>query len=123
MKLIGIGTDIVSIARIQSILNKYFDKFIKLVLSDAEQKNKINCEYVAHRWAAKEAISKAIGIGLTGQCRMKDISILPDRNGRPYVAVCGPTKLYLDSTYPDSHIQVSMSGDDYAIGMCILYNN
>jgi holo-[acyl-carrier protein] synthase len=80
-----IGIDLIDIDRIQDVLARFPDRFRLRVLTDAEQRycgRKI--ERIAGRWAAKEAISKVLGLGVRG-VGWREIEILPNRAGAPQV--------------------------------------
>ena len=86
MKIVGIGVDIINNKRIkQSIQN---NKFIqrtfskKEILNSKKILNKIN--YLSKRFAAKEALAKALGTGFRDGLNLKDIEIINDKNGKPY---------------------------------------
>tara|TARA_B100000700_G_scaffold210220_1_gene231121 strand:- start:534 stop:923 length:390 start_codon:yes stop_codon:yes gene_type:complete len=85
--LIGIGTDIIKTSRIKnSIKNK---NFIKRIYSSEEIKiakniNR-NYNYFAKRYCAKEAFVKALGTGFSCNISFKDISILNDKKGKPFI--------------------------------------
>ena len=85
----GIGTDIVEIDRIQLILlSQSSDRFIKRILTAAEreyaeQRGGRLYEFIAGRFAAKEAVSKAMGCGIGQRLGFHDIEILPDAAGKP----------------------------------------
>ena len=86
MKILGIGVDIVDNKRIQkSIKNPLFKKriysFKELKQSNAEN-NKL--AYLSKRYAAKEAFSKALGIGFRMNLNFKDIEVINDKMGKPY---------------------------------------
>ncbi len=86
MKIIGLGVDIIENKRIKSLIRN--KKFISRIFSKKEIlisktiNNKTN--FFAKRFVAKEAFSKAIGIGFRDKLNFKDISILNDKNGKPY---------------------------------------
>ena len=101
--ILGIGIDLVDIFRINEILEKYPSQFAKRVLGKRElgtyekilfsglrSKEKAN-RFIAKRFAAKEAVSKAFGTGLRGQVSFKAIEVLNDKLGKPYV-VLSPLK-------------------------------
>ena len=101
--IIGIGIDLVDIFRINKILEKYPGQFAKRVLgkselrtyekilfSDSRSKEMAN-RFIAKRFAAKEAVSKAFGTGLRGKLSLKTIEVLNDNLGKPYV-VFSPLK-------------------------------
>lgn len=85
MKFLGIGIDICKVSRIQKIMEKpYWDKFVNRVLSEPEQLRKNNAEFVASRWAVKEALVKA-----TGNKELVFSKIEVCGNGKPGIRVLG----------------------------------
>jgi holo-[acyl-carrier protein] synthase len=89
----GIGTDIVQISRIQDILNKDQERFLRKLFLDSEyevaKSKNFNVEHIAGRWACKESISKALGTGIGQKCNFHDIEIYYNENGQPEVALLG----------------------------------
>lgn len=87
--IIGIGHDLVELDRIQHILEGLTaERFIAKVLTSAERERAVarggrRIEYVAGRFAAKEAIVKALGCGIGAAVGFLDIEILPDAFGKP----------------------------------------
>ena len=118
----GVGTDIVEVARVEkSIDNK---SFIDKVFSDTEvaycevKANK--AENYAARFAAKEAFSKALGTGFRGDIHFKEIEILHDALGKPYVHTTGQTQAYLLARNINTvHISLSHT-KDMAIAVVVL---
>ena len=86
MKILGIGVDIINNKRIKSSIRK--KNFIKRIFSRNEirfsKKIKQKTNYFAKRYAAKEALSKALGTGFRNSLNFKDIEILNDKIGKPY---------------------------------------
>ena len=86
MKILGIGVDIINNKRIKFSIRK--KDFIKRIFSQNEirfsKKIKQKTNYFAKRYAAKEALSKALGIGFRNNLNFKDIEILNDKIGKPY---------------------------------------
>ena len=86
MKILGIGVDIINNERIKFSLRK--KNFIKRIFSQNEikfsKKIKQKSNYFAKKYAAKEALSKALGTGFRDNLNFKDIEILNDRIGKPY---------------------------------------
>ena len=84
--ILGIGTDIIEIDRIQKAIERWGRSFLKHVFHDEEiryaQKFKFPAQHFAARFAAKEAVYKAIGNNK--HLGWKDIKILNDANGKPY---------------------------------------
>lgn len=94
MSIVGIGTDIVSIARIQSIWERFGLAFAKRILSTSEQdylkKARDPVAFLAKRYAAKEAVAKALGTGFRPQgILLTDITVNNDALGKPYLTFSG----------------------------------
>ena len=87
--IIGIGTDIIDVRRIKNTLTKFGEKFKKRCFSLGEIKRsdeKINnVNSYAKRYAAKEACAKALGTGLTKDVFWKDIEIINNEAGKPFI--------------------------------------
>jgi holo-[acyl-carrier protein] synthase len=85
----GLGIDIIEVSRIKGIMEKYGDKFFQRILTENEIaycKKFTNPEvHFAGRFASKEAYSKAIGTGISKDFGWKDIEILNDERGKPYI--------------------------------------
>jgi len=90
--LAGVGTDLIEISRIRSTVEKMGEKFLYRVFTSAERaycnskKDPFSC--YAARFAAKEAVFKSLGTGLSG-CRWKDVETIVGPGGRPEVRLCG----------------------------------
>ena len=87
--IFGIGTDIADCNRVGSIYAKHGHHFVKNILTPAElermAKLKDPKEFIAGRWAAKEAFSKALGTGMCAECAFVEIEVLSDERGKPFV--------------------------------------
>ncbi len=99
--IVGIGLDICIIERIKNVLNKYGDKFKSRCFTAAER---AKCELVinepacyAKRFAAKEAVSKALGTGIKKGVYWKNIEIINEKSGKPIVNLYGGAKKTLSS--------------------------
>ena len=108
----GIGTDIVSIERIQNILNKNKDGFINRVLTDHEKAlftNKADsAAFCAKRFAAKEAFSKALGTGIGRVVSFQDLTIRSNEHGKPYFMPSEKLRLYLqEKGIKHGHLSIS----------------
>jgi holo-[acyl-carrier protein] synthase len=99
--IIGIGTDIIETSRILALLEKHSGSFAKRILSEEEldkyDAQNIKAKFLAKKWAAKEAISKALGTGFTQGVSFADITIEHNEQGKPLVLLVGKTKKYADS--------------------------
>ena len=108
----GIGTDIVSIERVQKILNKNRDGFINRVLTEHEKAlfaNKSDsAAFCAKRFAAKEAFSKALGTGIGRIVSFQDLTVRSNENGKPYFMPSEKLRLYLlDKGIKQGHLSIS----------------
>ena len=85
--IVGIGTDLVHIPRMQSLLEKHGDKIAARILSDrefAEFKLQLKpAAYLAKRFAAKEAVAKALGTGFRDGLSLRHIEVRNDALGKP----------------------------------------
>jgi holo-[acyl-carrier protein] synthase len=102
--IIGIGNDIIRISRIQSVMNKFEDKFLERVFSPYERekcKNRRNrAACFAKRYAAKEALSKAIGTGFKKGVYWRDIGVVNGSSGKPRIILSGGALSQLEKLTP-----------------------
>lgn len=113
--IIGIGHDLVEIARIERILRDgAADKFIRRILADEEIARapvggRRLAEYAAGRFAAKEAVAKAFGCGIGAAVQFVDIAVLPDRLGKPVCTLSARAweRLGLDPSKTGIHITIT----------------
>ena len=114
MSIFGIGTDIISIDRInKSLKNKNFLKrvFNEKEISKCKKTNRsINC--FAKRFAAKEAFSKALGTGIAKGINFNEIIVLNNKSGKPYINLVGQTKKTLKKRFKGKKSKVSLSLSD-----------
>ena len=120
----GIGIDLCSIRRVQNIkdLNKFANKILTSDeikhLDTLDQKNSVN--YLAKQFAAKEALSKALGTGLIGDVKLNLIEIDRDQSGKPYIKMNDHMKTLLSKIGVNSTF-VSLADDsDFAVATVIL---
>lgn len=99
MKIFGLGTDIVNIKRLERILKKKRNTFKSRVFSKNEilycDKKKNPFPFYAKRYAAKEALSKALGTGIRKGINFKDIEISNNNFGKPSIKLKGSTANFL----------------------------
>tara|TARA_Y100000816_G_scaffold153941_1_gene109697 strand:- start:259 stop:642 length:384 start_codon:yes stop_codon:yes gene_type:complete len=120
MKIYGVGTDIVKISRIKSLIKK---KTIKSRLFSSKEilkckniKNSHNC--YAKRFAAKEAFSKALGTGISGGINFNEIIVLNEKNGKPFIKLLKETKKQVEKKLKKKKYKISLSltdEDNYAV--------
>lgn len=119
--MIRSGADIVQIARIEAIRAAHGERFVNRILSAAEQAlMRPGTSYLAGRFAAKEAIAKAMGTGVWRRgIAFTDIEILRDDRGRPIVCLGGAAKTVFESE-GGRQVSVSISHDGgYAVAFAV----
>jgi len=105
--IFGIGTDIVRIQRIEEDLIRFGDRFAERILTDGElrefrlEAKKAN--YLARRFAAKEAAAKAMGTGFSNGLTWRDIEVTHNPQGRPLLKFHGQARRFAD----EQHIVVA----------------
>ena len=86
---ISTGVDMIEIDRIEAALSRWGDRFLRRVYTEGELAHcRGRPERLAGRFAAKEAVSKALGVGIR-TLRWRDIEVLPDHRGKPHVYLHG----------------------------------
>ena len=92
-QIIGIGTDIIECLRIAQMIERHAELFINRVYTPHEiqycQSRKLATQHFAARWAAKEAVLKALGTGWRKGISWRDVEVHNDPGGRPSVAIHG----------------------------------
>ncbi|WP_299839252.1 holo-ACP synthase [uncultured Jannaschia sp.] len=120
--ILGIGTDLANIERVQGVLDRFGDRFRDRVFTGREQRKAASrkggelgeAATYAKRWAAKEACSKALGTGLRMGIAWKDMAVTNLHTGQPVMAVTGWAAERLERMTPDGHeavIHVSLTDD------------
>ncbi|HCQ90108.1 MULTISPECIES: holo-ACP synthase [unclassified Clostridium] len=120
--IVGIGVDIVEIRRIETAMNRT-SGFLEKIFTDSELKHlksrNLRPEYIAGRFAAKEAVSKALGTGFRS-FNFKDIIVENTALGKPIVTLSGNADL-IAKEMGEYNLQLSIShGEDNAIAYAIL---
>ena len=91
--ILGIGTDIIDIRRIERALDRFGDRFLQRIFTDVEQrkseKRMNRVESYAKRFAAKEACSKALGTGFRQGVFWRDIGVINLKGGKPTMVLTG----------------------------------
>jgi len=124
----GIGTDICDVRRIRASLDKHGDRFAQRVLSAAEfaawkarsaRWPERGVRYLATRFSAKEAFSKAIGLGMRMPMGWKLCEITNERSGKPVIVLHGGLKAWCEAKGLHAHITLS-DETDYAASFCVV---
>lgn len=124
--VLGIGIDIVLNSRIERIIDKWGDKFLSKFFSEKELENisRAHNRYqrFAGNYAVKEAFAKAVGTGFRKGLRIRDIVVMRDKMGKPYVMLNGTANNYIDKI-GGKKIQASISHEkDYSVAIVIVEN-
>ena len=116
--ILGVGTDLANIDRIEGVLERYGDRFRNRVFTKTEQskaeRRKDVAGTYAKRWAAKEACSKALAVGLRMGISWKDMAVYNLKTGQPIITVSGWAAERLREMTPKGHratIHVSLTDD------------
>lgn len=116
--ILGIGTDLANIERIQRALDRFGDRFRNRVFTEHEQKRAERMQnpaaVYAKRWAAKEACSKALGTGLRMGIAWRDMSVTNLETGQPVMHVTGWAQERLNEMTPEGYdvvIHVTLTDD------------
>lgn len=124
----GIGTDICDVRRIRASLLKHGDRFAAKVLSEGEftvwksrsqRWPERGVRYLATRFSAKEAFSKAIGLGMRMPMTWKLCEISNVRSGKPVIVLHGALKQWFEGQQLRAHISVT-DESDYAASFCVV---
>ncbi len=117
--ILGIGSDLCNIERIEATLARFGERFLKRVFTEREQRKaqsrpRAVAATYAKRWAAKEACSKALGTGLRMGISWKDMGVTNLRSGQPVMQVTGWAATRLAEMTPPGHeavIHVTLTDD------------
>ena len=119
----GIGTDIVQVRRIEDLLARYGDRFARRVLGPEELAEfhrragrgahgaGYAARYLAKRFAAKEAYSKALGLGLRGPMTLLSLQVLNDARGKPVALPRKALEPYVRERRLRAHVSVTDEQD------------
>ena len=128
--IIGLGSDLCNIERIQSSLDRFGERFVNRVFTDierakAERRTLTRAGTYAKRFAAKEAFSKAVGTGFRQGVFMRDIGVVNLASGAPTLALTGGARARLDALTPPGHaidVHLTMTDDHpWAQAFVVLY--
>ena len=105
--IVGIGSDLADIRRIEKTLERFGDRFIQRIFTEVEQrKSERRAERAASyakRFAAKEACAKALGTGLRDGVFWRDMGVVNLRSGKPTMALTGGAAARLAAIVPPGH--------------------
>jgi holo-[acyl-carrier protein] synthase len=116
--IIGIGSDLVDIRRIQRVIDRHGERFLSRIFTDAEraraERRAKSTETYAKRFAAKEACSKALGTGIRRGVWWRDMGVVNLPGGRPTMQLTGGALARLEALTPpgfEARIDLSITDD------------
>ena len=117
--ILGIGSDLCNIERIQNSLDRFGERFVRRVFTETERAKAEGRPFTragtyAKRFAAKEAFSKAVGTGFRRGVFMRDIGVVNAPSGAPTLELTGGARARLDAMIPEGHfaqVHLSMTDD------------
>ena len=118
--IVGIGSDLCNVERIEKSLERFGERFLNRVFTETERAKAASRPHsragtLAKRFAAKEAFSKAVGTGFKRGVFMKDIGVVNAPSGAPTLQLTGGARATLDALAPAGHaidVHLTMT-DDY----------
>lgn len=128
MPLIGIGTDIVQIRRIQALVKRYGEKYLNRIFTPAERDEAQKLSpaqrgaFYARRFAVKEAVSKALGTGIGALAGWREIETIHDEKRAPAVRLSGKAAATLRQKAGGrpAAIHLSVSDDSLAVAFVVI---
>lgn len=124
----GIGTDVCDVRRIRASLARHGERFALKILSDAEfaawqQRSKRwperGVRYLATRFSAKEAFSKAVGMGMRMPMTWRHCEIAKAASGQPHIVLHGELKAWFEARQLSAHVSVT-DETDYAASFVVV---
>jgi holo-[acyl-carrier-protein] synthase len=124
----GIGTDICDVRRIRASIDKHGDRFANRVLAEGEVKvwkfrsarwPERGVRFLATRFSAKEAFSKAVGMGMRMPMAWRLCEIANERSGKPFIILHGGLKEWFDAQGLVAHVTVT-DESDYAASFVVV---
>jgi len=124
--IIGIGSDLIDIRRVEKTLGRHGERFIRRVYTDIEQAKSegraARAASYAKRFAAKEACAKALGTGMAQGVFWRDMGVVNLPGGKPTMALTGGAAARLESLMPAGHkaaIHLTIT-DDYPLAQAFV---
>jgi len=124
--IIGIGSDLIDIRRVEKTLERYGERFVGRVFTEVERRKsdgrRMRAASYAKRFAAKEACAKALGTGLRHGVFWRDMGVVNMRSGKPTMALTGGaaerlSKLMPDGMSPVIHVTIT---DDFPLAQAFV---
>ena len=121
--IFGVGTDVVAVARLGKLYERHGERALEKLLAPAErasfEKAKDAARFLAKRFAAKEALGKALGIGVATPATLPNIAVVHDALGKPSFDYSPDLALYLAERGLVAHLSIS-DEQDFALAFVVL---
>ena len=113
--IVGVGNDIVDMRRMERVAARFPERLLDHILTERERAElpaTQQLNFLAGRWAAKEALGKALGIGVHGPLSWQHVSVSRDNEGKPYFVFSEETESFLlGRGVMRCHLSISHDGD------------
>lgn len=129
--IFGIGTDICDVRRIRASLDRHGERFARRILSEGELATwkmrtarwpDRGVSYLATRFSAKEAFSKAVGLGMHMPMTWRNCEIANAASGQPEIVLHGALKVWFEARQLNAHVTLT-DETDYAASFCVVEKN
>jgi holo-[acyl-carrier protein] synthase len=121
--IVGIGTDIASVARVSRLFERHGQRALEKLLAPSEidefAKVRDQARFLAKRFAAKEALGKALGIGVAAPATLPNIAVIHDDLGKPVFSYAPVLAAYLDERALVAHLSIS-DETEYAVAFVVV---
>ena len=124
--IVGIGSDLIDIRRIEKSLERHGERFVRRIFTEVEQARAEGraqrAATYAKRFAAKEACAKALGCGIADGVFWRDMGVVNDAGGRPTLVLSGGAAARLARLMPEGHraaVHLTMT-DDYPLAQAFV---
>ena len=109
--IVGVGTDIVAVARLGKLYARHGERALEKLLAPAERpeftRAKDSARFLAKRFAAKEALGKALGIGVAAPATLPNVSVVHDALGKPAFAYAPELARFIAARGLTAHLSIS----------------
>jgi holo-[acyl-carrier protein] synthase len=121
--IFGVGTDIVAVARLGALYERHGERALEKLLAPAERAGfdsaKEPARFLAKRFAAKEALGKALGIGVVVPATLPNVAVMNDALGKPFFEYAPDLAHYLAERQLSAHLSIS-DERDFALAFVVL---
>jgi len=121
--IFGVGTDIVAVARLGTLYERHGERALEKLLAPSERAGfdsaREPARFLAKRFAAKEALGKALGIGVAVPATLPNIAVMNDALGKPFFEYSSDLAHYLGDRHLTAHLSIS-DERDFALAFVVL---